>query len=253
MEILEHSSTIYRKNVNYSLNLFEKLLYSNYLLRNKFRIIRAKNFIKSKFTYAYNSQILLRNNNGLSGNYQWLRLYELYQIIVENRINKVLELGSGGSTIFFQSLNLKRLDTFEESEKWIARTKEFLKKNQNSEIYLSKRKVIQIDSRWLSFYEEPKINEIYKKHNHSMIYIDGPTSRFLKNEDEKIMTINYDVKSIIDMANPPKLIVIDGRPETVAYLASTFIKKYDLTLRSSYRDWGKRKGKFYYHSIFSLK
>jgi len=249
---LEHSSISFRKNLNNSTNIIQKLIYSKYLLGNKLRIYNAKEFIKKKFPYVYKSQILLRENNGLSGDYQWLRLYELYNLIIENRISSVLELGSGASTIFFESLNLRRLDTFEESKMWIKRTQSFLKKNNNCELHLSEREVFLEETNWISRYKHPRVDEIYKKFKHKMIYIDGPTAKFLKKDNESIMTINYDAKLIMELDNPPKLIVIDGRPETVAYLANKFFKKYKLILRSSYREWKDRQGKFYYHSILTL-
>ena len=249
---MKYSSQEFRNNVSKRLSYSEKIIYSKLLIEQKLRIFLSKRFITNKFPYEAESQYKLREGGGLSGNYQWLRLRELYNLIVQNRIDSVLELGSGGSTVFLEGLNIRRLDTFEESQKWLERTKSVLRGNKNCEIYHSPREISEKDSKWHSYYREPTPLEIYDKFHHKMIYIDGPSAKF-NDGNKDLMSINSDAGLILEQKNLPKLIVIDGRPETTEYYANKFKDRYQVTIRTAYKSWDKRKGEYNYHSYLKLK
>jgi len=214
------------------------------------RPFKSRLFIKSKFPIVYRKQIILRGEDGLSGDYQWLRLAEAHQLINKYNISSVMEFGSGGSTILFDSLNLLRVDAFEQSRIYFERTQNALIGHSRTQIHLTDSQYACDNGQHYTFFETSEVMSVYKDFNHEMLYIDGPTSKFSFDHSGSVMTINKDAYNILSSGYRPKLILINARPETTSFLFDTFVDDYYGVLRSSYRPVPRKyTDKFYYHSF----
>jgi len=190
---------------------------------------------------------------GIKG-HPWRALDQL-KILKLNPIN-IVELGSGSSTgIFAKYVNENQdrsLLSVDESEVWASLTKKALTKfgasfNNKVQIKVSKK----VEDKDGSSYEMELPDQI------DLLYIDGPT---LKREGRKKFP-NLDIIKLFRKNVFPKIIMIDGRIDTVnLILSSTQRKKYKYIANSllmlkykMHKTQIIHFGKYHRHSIFILK
>ena len=99
----------------------------------------------------------------------------------------------------------------------------------------------------------------FYKQNFDLIYIDGPTSKPINNQEEKLKIVNslrkkkkmpnIDIELFIKNGNPPKYILIDGRRSTVRRLCKYYADIYDIYLRYYYQPKWDKSGTFLYHTL----
>ena len=63
------------------------------------------------------AQLAMRRGGGLSGLYQFHRLYEIRRILKAEQVSSAIEFGSGASSLLFNKY-VERFVSIEESESW---------------------------------------------------------------------------------------------------------------------------------------
>ena len=175
------------------------------------------------------AQLLMRRGGGLSGKYQFHRLYEIRKILKMGRISSAIEFGSGTSSLLFNKY-VERFVSIEESEswakhylhtlnsiKWLPGLKSNLAKLDIQ--ILPRLEYLDSTGELVCSYEMP--DQLIRS-EFELIYIDGPTSwiqskvhhdTFIRDKEKLIPNT-----SILALFAKPRMILIDGRRATVSYL-----------------------------------
>ena len=221
--------------------------------------LNSERVVKKKFPEVWKAQVEARKDGGLSGDYQWMRLSEIYKLKIMFDFQSVLEFGTGGSTRMFSELVGAggTIDSFEESEFWYKRTREITDSRKNLNLHLANRQVLLSEGEVVVKYEESE--KVYKE-NYDLIYIDGPTTKLTDTEiselggevpDKKNQTAAaIDIRGLFESGGRPKLIVVDGKRPTVRWIFRNWENEYALFPRTIYIPYPKRDNNFRYHSIF---
>jgi hypothetical protein len=175
------------------------------------------------------AQLVMRRGGGLSGSYQFHRLYEIRKILKNEKIFSAIEFGSGASSLLFNKY-VERFISIEESESWAKHYLQMLKsiswfpslkvnvKKLNIQV-LSRLEFLDTTGELVCSYTMPD-SLIHTEYE--LVYIDGPTSWiqntihgdvFIRDKEKLIPNI-----SILSLSTKPRIILIDGRRATVSYL-----------------------------------
>jgi len=208
------------------------------------------------------SQLQLRRNGGLSGSYQFHRLYEIRSTLKKKALASGIEFGSGASSILFAKY-LYEFISIEESHQWrnsylakisilkFIRPKLFTK-IKKSIIVLERTEYLDSTNHLVCSYRLPD-SLISKKYD--LVYVDGPTAWAQKENlvmDNVVDQFGYLPNvSLLELKFLPTCILVDGRRATlVHFFRSLESKNYDFLLKGSYLKVPKVNP---YHSIFTLK
>jgi hypothetical protein len=214
------------------------------------------------------AQILLRRGSSMKGNYQWLRLFELDRVICfakessrENGSLRVLEFGSGASTLLIHTLIGKsgHLVSLEENEQYRNRVLSVAQKVKlkdlsklSASLLLSQRVEEFDDEILISRYAQDALYES----PFDLVYIDGPTSWIQNSQHFGVKTLdglgNLPNADIVRLRRLPHIILLDGRKSTLCYILNKyFSNKYRISLASRYSFlWGKVSHPRHFHTIF---
>lgn len=203
-------------------------------------------------------QLKLRKKGGLSGGYQFLRLYEIRKCIKFYQPKSVIEFGSGASSLLFaKHVNLVSV---EESEEWLIKYKsdldqtlfirKSLKQRALQSLYLCPRiESVDESQEKVSSY---LLSETIRNHTFDFAYIDGPTAW---EQNKNLVGLIKDPfssipnTSILELNSLPTVILIDGRRATISYLMrSNKFLNYHITLKGVYL---KRRQVNPYHTILT--
>lgn len=203
-------------------------------------------------------QIQLRSHDGLSGGYQFVRLLELKKIIKQYKPNTVMEFGSGASSLLFAKYST--LISLEESPYWLEKYTYHLNRNKliprqlkiklNNSLFLVPRVEKCVAGEVVATYESVFD---WKSQEFDLVYVDGPTN-WLQN-DSSNCKIKDPLESLpcfgtLELSKKPKIIVVDGRRATVAFIIKSGIyDDYNITLKGVYELKPKINP---YHTIFKL-
>ena len=203
-------------------------------------------------------QLKLRKKGGLSGGYQFLRLYEIRKYIKFYQPKSVIEFGSGASSLLFA----KHVDlvSVEESQEWLNKYKsdldqtlfirKFLKQKTIQSLYLCPRveSIDELQEKVSSYL----LSETIRNHVFDFAYIDGPTSW---EQDKNLIGLIKDPynyipnTSILELNSLPTVILIDGRRATISYLVrSNKFLNYQIILKGVYQ---KKSQVNPYHTILT--
>jgi hypothetical protein len=206
------------------------------------------------------SQLELRRAGGLTGSYQFHRLYEIRNIVKNKSLNSAIEFGSGASTILFAKY-LGEFISIEESYEWrnhylaklsilkIIRPKLYMKIKKSITV-LDRTEYLDPKNNVVSSYDLPSsiVNEKY-----DLVYIDGPTAWAQNKSIIGTVVDPYGYLpnvSLLELKYLPTSIVIDGRRATLVHLLGNLENKdYDVLLKGSYLE---KPNVNPYHSIFTL-
>lgn len=227
------------------------------LLSSKIIHIFSEYLVKKNYPEIAKIQYKAREDGGLSGDYQFLRLYEISKIIKEFDIKTVCEFGSGASTALWGKLT-DHVVSFEENKFYFNKTKQLINKFKNINLIHKKRIIKEVNNELVTFYDIP--NSFFKK-SFDLIYIDGPTAKLLNDDsvpnsyvgNTTLRTPNVDIKKFFINNNFPKYIVIDGRISTVKILLKEYSEFYYFFPRYFYENKNMKSGTYLYHSIFIKK
>lgn len=238
-------------------NKLSILFYKVYLYLYKSYIII---FLTLKEPLLVISQLQLRRGDGLSGSYQFHRLYEIRNIVKNKSLHSAIEFGSGASTILFTKY-LDKFISIEESQEWQKKyltqlsilkliQPKFYMKIQGAITVLDRTEYLDSKNYIVCSYDLPSsiVNEHY-----DLVYIDGPTA-WAQNINIMGMVVDpygyLPNVSLLELKFLPTSIIIDGRRATLAHLLRNLENKnYDVLLKGSYLEKPKVNP---YHSIFTL-
>jgi hypothetical protein len=221
-------------------------------------IVLSRQFIKIFFPAIYKAQIEARREGGLSGDYQWLRLKEINDLIHKYSVSSVCEFGCGTSSLIFASLlkNRENFVTYDESGYWSKRMTDTAGNlSQWITAKVSERQVYRdAEGEVVTSYCDPIPGRF------DLVYVDGPTNNTKgldiegKIWDPKGTIANVDVEKLLDRGDLPKLIVVDGRRSTVRRIIKKYGHLYSYRLKSEYHQGlGHIDLRYQYHSVFIRK
>jgi len=207
------------------------------------------------------AQLKLRDG-GLSGKYQWIRLYEIKVFLHQYKPSSIIEFGSGASTLLFNSYALESNSKFvglEENEIWRTEVLNASKKIgskcfescKTSLIYVPRIETLDSELGILTCHYEFDVGDNY----YEMAYVDGPTN-WIQNSKESVSD-NFDPygllpnSDIVLMKKEPKFVIIDGRRSTIKYcLLFDRFKKYSINLSNKYQTMNNNyQEKSCYHTM----
>ena len=203
----------------------------------KLKISNAYRFDKYENLNKINNEDILKiqqqyhKMGGGNPRLQFSKLLEIKNICAKYDIKSVLELGTGSSSVVFESLNIN-CKHIEESYEWWKLVENMINKEKID--FQICNKITQGDKE----YYDHEIEEIF-----DLIFIDGPslTSKF---------SICYDIFKIKEQYLP-KLILVDMRLRTVNSIKQKLSHKYDLLESDIFKRNPKQD--FQYHSLFVKK
>jgi precorrin-6B methylase 2 len=182
-------------------------------------------------------------SGGLKHEYQAYKLWLLKRLLEKHKPERILEFGSGSSTLIFADFIRKHkgfLLSIDEDEKWASNTKNLINisKSDRIEIIVAKKKAIT-DA------VPPEIKySIDIKEKHDFVFIDGPSLRVNGKKVKNAINSN-----VLELTHDPKFIVVDVRKATAEYLSHKYTDKYNVNLSELFS--GKPVGVNYnYFSVF---
>ncbi|MEH0019108.1 MAG: hypothetical protein V6Z89_05620 [Desulfobacter sp.] len=226
--------------------------------RAKIALETSKYWVKCTHPDIYQIQMAARNDGGLTGRYQWLRLWEICKIFRKWDIKSVLEFGSGASSSMFAKLldSKQNFISIDQSRFWAERTRKIVGPYANKINLLQYDRILEFfDGESCTRYDLPE--RVYSR-QFDLVYIDGPTANLIDQDnaskvkilDKKGTMPNIDIEYMLNHGVWPKLIVVDGRRATVRRLLKRLRGKYEVCMKYAYEHPFQRSGRFFYHSIF---
>jgi hypothetical protein len=208
------------------------------------------------------SQFALRRDGGLSGSYQFHRLWEIRNLLRKEKILSGIEFGSGASTIIFAKY-ITNFVSIEESADWrthYLKNLKFLKffntdlyrRVEDSILVAIRREFLDNNGELVCSYELP---ENISQHFYELAYVDGPTN-WIQSDLESGAYVRDPLRllpnvSIFELSTLPRIILVDGRRSTVSYILSMErMLNYSLALKGQYFSPQKFLN---YHSLFRDK
>lgn len=258
----EHKDIIDSSFVKYNnINLFNKikfkLLAKVYNYNEKWIYKKAKENILNQYNECYIIQEKCREGDGLSGDFQWVRLNEIVEIMNTFSPDTVCEFGSGGSSAMFAYLlkDKNKFTTVEENEYW---QKKMIKSVGSISKYINSLLASRV---LIKDKDGESVVHYNMKHDryYDLVYVDGPSNQKLKNDPEDLKTFdthgrlmpNIDVEIMWENKIYPKVIVIDGRRSTLRRLMQKNPGFYKVYPKSTYTFYQKIfiRPYFLFHSI----
>lgn len=154
------------------------------------------------------------------GDMRPLKVVELYRLLVERRPQRVLELGTGGTTAAFARFAREtgaQVTCADESQKWLDNARELAEAGAECEFVCRGRKIdVTLDPIEVRF--DPPFEGPY-----DFVFIDGPSFWI-----DGVLTpgINTD---IFELAALPETIVVDLRTQTVARIRERIGQHYEFS------------------------
>ena len=187
---------------------------------------------KHKKEYTDIDQYLskFRFSGGLKNFYGGYKLWNLHQLLLSFKPKRILEFGSGSSTMVFCEYLRKHngsLLSIDEEEKWALNTRRLvnLQPTDSIEIINSKKKC-RPDTVPREIKYELSLQDYY-----DFVFVDGPSLKVdgVKWKD----AVNSDV---LELAQRPEVIVVDGRRATARHLAQKYSDQYLIFLSDLFSD-----------------
>ncbi len=212
-----------------------KLFYLKYLIKRESLIRKAFLYFLFRYPSIVTMQIKARQDGGLSGKYQWLRLAELVWCLKRFKPTSIVEMGSGTSTALFSKMCPHKLTTLEESEYWKDRLLDNIKDLSKQMNLIRADRVVEMNNEELVCYYDFDHTQYY-----DFVYVDGPHTippEEIKNSVVKD-PVGYvpciDVELFWDNNIFPRVIIIDGKRATVRRLIDRGKQNYNIYLKSDF-------------------
>jgi hypothetical protein len=183
----------------------------------------------------------LREGNGLTGDYQWLRLFEIVTFCKIFEPASVFEFGSGASTFAYHcGYSAASVVSVDSSDYWQKKAK---KLDGEEKILWKLGPCVVADDG-----SEVTVNYEMTYSNANFVYVDGPTNHaryFPEGSKEKVLLSNLsrvrdrtghapdvDVAIMWKTGLLPDVVAVDGRRSTVRYLLEHNTAGYRCILKS---------------------
>ena len=190
----------------------------------------------------FNKHLFSNTGFGIQKYYEF-RFYEIINLIKKYNIKTIVEIGSGRTTFLFNNFTKNNTLSIEQDNNWIE-----ILKSYNSNWNIEKGEVI-------SYKNGAKFKGL-KSSKMDLLYIDGPYIKMVANTFTT-KPAYYDFENILDFKNLPKVILVDGRTDTVDLILKNekITNKYIFKGSFSWSKERKINGFIHtnYHSILELK
>jgi hypothetical protein len=208
-------------------------------------LAQARADIEKEYPEVFHAQLQLREGDGLSGDFQWLRLGEILSLVNHFEPKNVVEFGGGGSSIAFANAlaTTAKFISYDASEYWQKKMLNSSKDSNKIDARVAEVRIEEMDGEGVSYFDI----------DHSLpcdfVYVDGPHAHesSLSPDDSRrelfaTMKIldptkhipNVDVELMWKEGIYPKVVMIDGRRATVRRLWQKLPDGYSVYLKSSY-------------------
>jgi predicted O-methyltransferase YrrM len=171
-----------------------------------------------------------RTSGGLKNFYGEYKLWNLHQLLLRFKPKRILEFGSGSSTMVFCEYlrkNTGSLLSVDEEEKWALNTRRLvdLKPTDSIEIINSKKTC------WPESVPREIKYELALQDEYDFVFVDGPSLNVdgIKWKD----AVN---SNVLELAQKPQVIVVDGRRATARHLAQKYSDQYLIFLSDLFTD-----------------
>jgi predicted O-methyltransferase YrrM len=161
-----------------------------------------------------------RSSGGLKNYYGAYKLWNLRQLLLRFKPQRILEFGSGSSTLVICDY-LRQQDgsllSIDEEEKWAANTRRLvdLQSTDSVEIINSK-KICRSESKPREIKYELSLHDKY-----DFVFVDGPSL-----EVDGVKWKDAVNSNVLELPQGPEVIVVDGRRATAKYLAEKYDGEY---------------------------
>ena len=207
------------------------LLRINYLINRVVRfflLFKANSFTKKKYPEINFSYGQFKINGQISAGRQPIKGYDLWKLLIKYKPSNIVELGSGTTSAIFSLYSKKfiaKYIAFESFDSWREVTI-----NSISNISGFNENILFVPSQVNNNSSATLFTKIIPS-DVELLYIDGPPCT-LENGSK---VPNYDIILAFDKGILPKIIVVDGRHETIdLILKHDYIIKYDFYPSFSY-------------------
>lgn len=214
-------------------SLIEKILWKIFYIKSS--ISKNSFYLDEKYSKNFNSfnkKLSEITDTNLDIHYT-LRYSEIFYIVKKFNIKSILEIGSGRTTFIFNALSEIECISMEQDKLWLNTLSELLRYfNIDSKIIFENVIPWKNGARFLNI----------PNYNPEMLYIDGPyfkNGSNIKFDTHTGKAAYYDFEELFKKNIYPKIIMIDGRTDTV-----------DEILRSNYF---RNKYNFYPEFIYSIQ
>jgi len=222
------------------------------LKRRKIKHLYAKSRRDNPDIYRDINQVLHKFHSG--GGYvrdmQDYKVYQLYELLKDNRPLTTLEIGSGSSTYAFvryanETHGVKHT-IVDESDKWLQNTKSVIERSGVSTDncrWMKGTKSIKWQEGFAEICLKENFNEAF-----DLVFIDGPTLKVDGVQNSR--HINTDIFKIFNYF-PPKIILVDIRMHTVNEIVRKLGQYYSVRESHLFNLSNKQvNGKFNYFTVF---
>ena len=194
-----------------------------YLKRKKHEKLHAKSRKSNPKAYAFIDKVIeeFHSGGGLKHNYQAYKLYCLRNILWEVKPKKILELGTGTTSVVladYCNTNDCSLTSVDENEKWLKHTKTLIEKitGYKGVNYIFSKRKHRVEGEKLFFSYEIAIDQ----NDYDLILVDGPSMRL--NGVRRKDGICEDTIQLIKKTKSKVTILIDIREATVSHIKEVF-------------------------------
>ena len=221
-----------------------------YNLHKRYRFSQAKMLLQRHLPQVFDAQMRARTDGGLSGDYQFVRLWELWLLLNKLNPDNALELGSGASSFVFGYYfqDSSKFTSIEESAYWLERTRATLGDCLDLvTLTLAPRQLFTLLNELACHY---KID--YKKY-YDFVYVDGPSNLApggnIGPDGHTPHIACEDVVLFWENNKFPRYLIVDGRRATVRRFILTGYDRYQTFVKTDYLPGGKPIA-YRYHSVF---
>jgi len=164
-----------------------------------------------------------RRSGGLRHQFQSYKLWNLRQLLHKQRPQRILEFGSGSSTMVFTDYvrrNNGAILSIDEDEKWASNTSNLIRIMEDNRIEIRVAGKI-----FISHSTPPEIKYDLKiEDEYDFVFIDGPSLEVDGEKQKDAVNSN-----IFDLPYYPQTIVVDGRRATMECVAKRYGDLYYAT------------------------
>jgi predicted O-methyltransferase YrrM len=161
-----------------------------------------------------------RSSGGLKNYYGAYKLWNLRQMLLRFKPQRILEFGSGSSTLVFCGY-LRQHDgsllSIDEEEKWAANTRRLVNLQPTDSIeIINAKKICRPETAPREIKYELSLQDSY-----DFVFVDGPSL-----EVDGVKWKDAVNSNVLELPKGPGVIVVDGRRATAKYLAEKYAGKY---------------------------
>jgi hypothetical protein len=170
-----------------------------------------------------------RESGGLKHDFQSYKLWCLEQLLKKYRPKKIVEFGSGSSTMVFSEYaknNQASILSVDENQGWADNTRNLIKGDQSHVQIVAKTKIFKPGTP-----EEIKYEMDGTVGDFDFAFIDGPSLELDGQKKKNAVNSN-----IFDFSKKPDIIVVDVRKATALEIAKRYGNEYEVMLSDLFTD-----------------